>query len=226
MSQPDRSNCIALIHTVAGLIPVFEGLMAAELPDWARFCIYDDSLLKDTIRDGFLSPATTKRLQQYVNSAVVGGADAIVVTCSSLGTAVEATRLQCPVPLFRIDQGMAEEAVARGARIGVLATLNTTLAPTTALIKAVAARTGKTDRQITGRVCEGAFDLLQSGDVDGHDAAVAAALVKMAGEVDVIVLAQASMARAMERTAGEKINCPVLTSPELGVRFVRDALSS
>ncbi|MCX2721154.1 aspartate/glutamate racemase family protein [Roseibium salinum] len=223
--SPGHSRRIALIHTVPGLIATLDALLATEMPDWTQFNILDESLLKNTIREGVLSHDTKRRLVGYVWSAVDGGADAIVVTCSSLGAAVEAARPFCPVPLFRIDQGVAEDAVARGTRIGVLATLATTLNPTTALIDAVSARNGRTGQETVSRVCEGAFDLLAAGDVAGHDAAVAAAIAELAADVDVIVLAQASMARAIEGPSGAGITCPVLTSPKLGIRHIRDALT-
>jgi Asp/Glu/hydantoin racemase len=69
-----------------------------------------------------------------VLSAVDAGADAVLVTCSSIGPAVEATRPFCPVPLFRIDEEMADRAIATGPRIGVLATLKSTLEPTRDLV--------------------------------------------------------------------------------------------
>lgn len=217
-------NRVGLIHTVPGLIAVFDELLAKALPEWDRFHMADESLLKNTIRDGAMSKGTMRRLLTQIWSAADAGADAVVVTCSSLGSAVEAARPFCPVPLFRIDQGMAEEAVKRGRRIGVLATLNTTLAPTTALIEAVSAATGQEGRSIVSRVSEGAFERLRDGDAEGHDRAVAAALAEMAGEVDVIVLAQASMARALG-SLSTPLGIPVLTSPELGIDHIRAALS-
>lgn len=225
VDAPEHPGRIALIHTVPALIPILDTLMANELPDWTRFNIVDESLLKNTIRDSALSQGTMRRMLGYVWSAADAGADAIVVTCSSLGAVVEAARPFCPVPLFRIDQGMAEEAVARGTRIGVLATLTTTLAPTTELIGAVSARQGRAGQEIVSRVCAGAFEMLSSGDTAGHDAAVVSAVTAMAADVDVIVLAQASMARALDGPAGEVITCPVLTSPAVGVRHIRDALA-
>ena len=215
---------LALIHTVPGLIPSLDDLVARALPGWARFHMADESLLKNTIRDGVLTPATMRRALTAIWSAVDAGADAVVVTCSSLGAAVEAARPFCPVPLFRIDQGMAEAAVRLGSRIGVLATLTTTLAPTTALIEAVSAARGRPGQSIVSRVCDGAFERLAAGDTAGHDTAVAQALAAMAGEVDVIVLAQASMARALAALAAP-LAIPVLTSPELGVAHIRDALA-
>jgi hypothetical protein len=43
--------------------------------------------------------------------------------------------------------------------------------------------------------------------------------------VDVIVLAQASMARVLEALPAGAVPAPVFASPELGVKFTRDILS-
>ena len=112
---------IAMIHTVSGLIPLFDGLARLHLPHWQGFNLLDESLRRGTIRDGALSQATMLRLTQMVLSAVDAGASAVVVTCSSLGHAVDAAQPFCPVPLFRIDAGITQAAVILGPRVGVLA---------------------------------------------------------------------------------------------------------
>jgi Asp/Glu/hydantoin racemase len=223
VTHPPRP--IALIHTVAGLIPTFDTLLKAEMPDWAGFNMLDESLLRLTIRDGAPSAMTMRRLAGMVGSAVDAGAQAVVVTCSSLGPAVEAARPLCPVPLYRIDEGMAVAAVTGAARIGVLATLGSTLTPTGDLIRATAARLGRSCT-VTDRLAEGAFQRLQAGDVAGHDAAVADQIRALVQEAEVVVLAQASMARALATVAGELGGVPVLTSPELGIRHIRDRLAA
>lgn len=223
MTPTPRS--IAMIHTVAGLIPTFDALLKAELPAWAGFNMVDESLLRATIRDGSPSPLTTRRLAALIASATDAGAEAVVVTCSSLGPAVDACRPFCPVPLFRIDEGMAIAAVQSAARIGVLATLPSTLAPTGALIRATAARLGR-DCSVTDRLAEGAFQKLASGDTATHDAMVATEIRALAAISDTVVLAQASMARALATVAGDIGNTPVLTSPELGIRHIRDRLAA
>lgn len=209
------TQSLAFLHTVPGLLPVFADLARAELPGRDVFHIVDDRLLARTIRDGALSVATKRRMLGHIWSAVDAGAGAVIVTCSTLGTAVEEARPFCPVPLFRIDQGMAHAALAIGPRVGVIATLPTTLAPTAALIEGLGGA-------VIAHLCDGAFARLQAGDAIGHDAAIAEALLQMAPQVDVIVLAQASMARA---AAGVSVTVPVLTSPELGLRHIRDRLS-
>ena len=210
---------IAMIHTVSGLIPLFDGLARQHLPAWQSFNMLDESLLRSTIRDGALSQTTMWRLAQMAQSAAMAGAAAIIVTCSSLGPAVDAAKPFCPVPLFRIDEGMAEAAVKLGLRIGVLATLRTTLDPTSKLVRQSAAQQGR-PCTIIAELAEGAFQKLGAGDTAGHDAMVAKSLRALAPKTDVIVLAQASMARALAQVQEELHPLPVLTSPGLGMRHI------
>ena len=54
------------------------------------------------------------------------------------------------IPLVKIDDAMAAEAVRTGARVGVLATLQTTLAPTVRLVKAQAVAAGRSVSVVEG----------------------------------------------------------------------------
>ncbi|HEY0648813.1 aspartate/glutamate racemase family protein [Phenylobacterium sp.] len=211
-----------MIHTVAGVVPVFNDLVGQHLPGWRAFNMLDESLLGNTIREGSLSAQTMRRLATLVWSARDAGASAVLVTCSSLGPAVDAAAPLCDVPVFRVDEGMAMEAVGRGGRIGVLATLSTTLDPTRRLIQRHAGARGLSV-EIDAHLCEGAFDKLRSGDAAAHDALVRDGFASLADRVDVVVLAQASMANALKGVDGEAI--PVLTSPKLGVLHVASALN-
>jgi Asp/Glu/hydantoin racemase len=214
---------IAMIHTVTALVPVFAELLQKELPAWESFNIVDESLLRNTIRTGELSVTTMRRLAGYVWSAADAGADAVMVTCSSLGPAVEAAMPLAPVKLFRVDEAMADAAVVDAQRIGVLATLQTTLVPTCALIERRAQQRGRTVTLVRS-LCPGAFDRLQRGDRDGHDEAIKSAFAAMASTVEVVVLAQASMARVVDSLAGGQGQPPVLSSPRLAVERLRQTL--
>ncbi len=215
---------LAIIHTVTGLVPAFEDLVRRHLPDWRPFNIVDESLLRNAIRDGRLTPETGRRVTGYIWSAIDAGADAILVTCSSIGAAVDAARPFCPVPVVRVDEGMADEAIRTGSRIGVLATLSTTLEPTLDLLLSRAAAMTHSP-SIVSRVCDGAFETLSKGDRAGHDAIVLRELTALAGDVDVIVLAQASMARVLEGPSAPTLGIPVLSSPELGVLYLKACLT-
>src|SRR3954451_22720812 len=134
---------LPLVHTGTFLAPVFTNLCKELMPDVKVFNIVDESLINNTIAANHLTPTTSRRLAQYLQSAEEAGADAILVTCSSVGPAVEAARPFVNVPVLRVDQPMADEAVGIGRRIGVIATLPTTLEPTVNLIKARAAAQGR-----------------------------------------------------------------------------------
>jgi aspartate/glutamate racemase len=200
---------VAFLHTVLTLPAAFNELADELIPGVERFHIVDESLLTNTRKACALTPATRSRVQRYLDSAVEAGADLVVVTCSSIGPAVD----ESSVRALRIDEPMADEAVRIGKRVGVLATLATTLEPTAALI----ARKG--DVTVVSRVCEGAFDALQAGERDRHDELVRAGLRELAQEVDVVVLAQASMARV---TAEVDSPIPILASPRLGMQRVAE----
>jgi len=146
-----------------------------------------------------------------------------MVTCSSIGQAVEAGAKLIGVPVLRVDQPMADQAVATGNKIGVIATLSTTLEPTADLISRRAGIAGK-KIELTAKLCEGAFEALMSGDAATHDAKVAAALKELSQQVDVIVLAQASMARVVDTLAPQDKRVPILASPAIAVGFLATVL--
>ena len=214
-----------MIHTSATLVPVFQALTDRYLADKKLkiFNISDDSLIKNTIERGMLTPDTSRRVINYVASAEEAGADYILVTCSSIGPAVEMAARLTKIPVLRIDQPMADHAVQMGKRIGVVATLPTTLEPTSDLVRRRAVVAGK-EIELTARLCEGAFDALMGGKPEVHDEMVAAALKDLAHQVDVILLAQASMARVVSHLAEEDKKVPIISSPELAVRYLANLL--
>ncbi|HEV2436678.1 MAG TPA: aspartate/glutamate racemase family protein [Verrucomicrobiae bacterium] len=218
-----KQKKLGLVHTSAALVPVFAQLCKAKLPDVEVFNIADDSLVKGIMAAGSLTAQISRRVAGYLESAELAGADYILVTCSSIGPAVEAASKLIGVPVLRVDQPMADQAVQTGKRIGVIATLRTTLAPTTDLVRRRAQAAGK-DIQITSRLCEGAFDALMSGDAAKHDAMVADALKNLAKQTDVIVLAQASMARVVDGLAEADKRIPILASPGIAVDYLATVL--
>jgi Asp/Glu/hydantoin racemase len=214
---------LGLIHTSATLVPVFQQLCNQHLPGVQVFNIVDDSLIKNVIKNGELKPETARRVVDYAASAEAAGADFILYTCSSIGAAVETAATLSKVPVLRVDQPMADKAVQIGNKIGVIATLPTTLNPTTDLVKRRAGVAGK-DVQVISKLCEGAFDALMSGDAATHDQMVAAALKELSSKVDVIVLAQASMARVVDTLDEADKKVPILASPGIAIEHLATIL--
>lgn len=218
-----KAKTLGLIHTSATLVPVFQNLCTQYLPDVKVFNIVDDSLIKDVIARNELTKLTSRRVVDYVGSAEAAGADFILVTCSSIGAAIEAAAELTGVPVLRVDQPMADLAVKTGKRIGVIATLPTTLGPTSDLVKRRAILAGK-EIELTSKLCDGAFEALMSGNAAQHDEMVAKALIELSAVVDVIVLAQASMSRVVDGLSEEQKVIPILASPALAIQHIADLL--
>jgi Asp/Glu/hydantoin racemase len=208
---------VAYLHTSHVLIPMFNELSEREMPDVGVFHLVDESLIKNTIRDGHLTKNTIRRVLAAVESAHDGGADVVVVTCSSIGPAASVAQQLFDFPVVRVDEAMAEQAVRTGRRIGVAATLKTTLEPTVTLIRDKAAEAGR-QVSIVESLCDGAFEAVLSGDAATHDRILGESLTRLVKDVDVVVLAQASMARVVEELPAEVTRTPMLSSPELAVR--------
>lgn len=217
---------VAVLHTSFVFVtvePVITDLITELIPDAELLHFVDSDVLATVVREQAISPASESRMVHLALAAEAAGADIIFSACSSLGPTLDAARRAVHVPVVKIDEAMATEAAAYD-RIGVLATVPTTLGPTSDLIAAHAADAGSTPT-IIQRLTPGAFDVLMSGDREQHDQMVTDQAVALAPEVDVIVLAQASMQRLAGRLR-ETTGLPVLSSPRAGVEDLARTLTA
>jgi glutamate racemase len=211
----DTLMIIAAIHTAMPMVDPTKELFAKYLPDERLINIVDDSLIQDVIRNNGVTPEVKKRLMAYYHAAVDAGAEIIFNTCSSVGEVAISARQILPVPIVKIDDDMAKKSIGISDRIGVIATLATTLGPTCRLVESMALAAGKKIK-ITEGLADGAFQAVISGNRDLHDELILKKALEIAGNVDVIVLAQGSMAR-MEQNLSDKTGRIVLSSPLSGV---------
>ncbi len=216
---------VAFIHTMPGLVPLFNDLAKELLPDVEIFHMADEKLLKDVVAAGGLDQDMVDRAGNLAACAEKYGADVIMLTCSSYGPVTKMVKNKVKVPFLRIDEAMADEAVRLGKKIGVIATAKSTLKPTTDLIKDRAELKGKKVEIETVLISE-ALKALQSGDMDNHDRLVMEKLKELMHRVDVIVLAQASIARAAAKIPESERKVPFLSSPRLGVQRLKEFISS
>lgn len=214
---------LAIIHTTTATVEPLRALAEELLPGYRVINIVDDSILPQLAENGGDVAAVAGRVAQYMRFAAEAGADVILEACSSIGELVAPNRALLPVPLVRIDEAMADAAVARGSRIGVAATLATTLEPTKRLLLERAALAGKAI-SLTPALAATAYQRLMAGDREGHDAALAEVLLELAPKVDCVVLAQASMARVLPQLP-EAQREKFLTSPRMAMEQVREALA-
>lgn len=208
---------IAFVHTVGFLVEDFRTRMRAELPTADCFHILNESLLQDLLR-GAPQPLVYRRVVDQIVLAAQAQPDLIVVTCSSISPAVDIARSFVRQPILKIDDPMMAEAVRSGPRIGLLCTAASTVEPSSALLHVHAAEQRR-DITIKTVLRPEAYQALMAGDRARHDAILDEVATEISNEVDVLVLAQASLAHLRDRLAA-KLSCPVLASPQLLLREI------
>jgi aspartate/glutamate racemase len=221
----DRSKkkIVVAIHTSDVTLKYLNNLFFELAPGIVVKNIVDDSLLQEVIDSGGITKGVIKRICTYAILAEGAiGADLIFNQCSSVGEAADIAAQLIDIPLVKIDERMAEVACKAGTKIGVIATLPTTLGPTVRLIKKTAENLNK-EVNITEKLSEGAFQLLRKGNIKKHNKMVIDAIKELSNEVDVIVCAQGSMVALLDELG--KMSIPVLTSPRMGVEHVIDSLN-
>jgi Asp/Glu/hydantoin racemase len=213
---------LVLIHTVPPLVALFDRLAAELLPGVQVKHILDEPLLEIVRQRGGVNAADAERLRQHILLAQAIGAQAALVTCSTISPLVDAAG-PAGLPVLKIDEAMLDAAVQSGQTLGVLATNPTTLGPTSSLLEARAAAAGRQVRLVT-RLVPGALEALLRGDGATHDRLLRAAIEAALPEVDAIVLAQASMARVLE--GAPAWSRPVLSSPRLALQRLAGMLGA
>ncbi len=212
-------NTIAVVYTsLGGLIQTMKKEFSAVLPEYRLVNIADDSLIKEVMEAGRVTDSVKKRMMHYFQAAAEWKPQVIVSACSSVGEVAEEANDILGIPVVRIDHAMIDRALAEGDRIGVLASLGTTMEPTVSYINRLAEKAGR-QVQVTGRVAEGAYEANSRGETEIHDKLIAEAARSIVKDVDVLILAQGSMAR-MEEVLQKETGLPVYSSPGLCAKEV------
>lgn len=213
----------AIIHTTPATVEPLKLKCKAVMPDVSVSNYLDDSLLPQINREGAITQDIRYRFFSLVQAAALSRPDAMLCACSSVGELAEELREILPMPFLRIDEPMAKQAVLTRGKILVCATLSSTLNPTLSLIQRMARKLGS-PICLESHLITGAGELLAGGDLTGYDEILKENYLKMAPEKDVIVLAQASMARAAEDLPSV-YRQKFLSSPAGGINALKDALS-
>ena len=216
--SPTNPPHLAFLHTAAAHVGTFGALMAENAPDIEVRHHVEAPLLAEAIEAGGIGPELQGKIAAALRKLVESDAILIVCTCSTIGGVAEALsgKVGQNVPVLRVDRAMAEAAVAAGRDILVIASLESTLAPTRDLIQSVAQAQGK-DIALRGAVIPDAWEFFATDDFTRYRDTMAAGLrAEFARQrADAIVLAQASAAEAAEQCGD--LGVPILASPRPGV---------
>lgn len=217
---------VGLIYTstTPELIELVEKEIRSQLgEDVEMLSLQDPSVLAEVREAGYVTAAPAARLIGMYMDAVQQGVDAIINLCSSVGEVADCIQdaaRYLGVPIVRVDEEMCREAVRKGRKIAVMATLPTTLEPTRNTVLRVAREMGRRV-ELVDVLVDGAFGL----DQEQFRVLMAEHAGTVAKDVDVILFAQGSMAYC-EGYIAEMYQKPVLSSPRFGAAALKEALVS
>lgn len=204
---------IGVIHTTPATLQSTEELIKSIIDGAEVMNILDDTILPDMAAQNHVE-MVRERWITYAGILEKMGADAVLSACSTVGPYAEESDGILKIPVVRIDEAMCQRAADIGGKITVLATFHPTLKPTTDLIKRK-----NPSADIKTVLIDEAYRELAKGNREKHNRLIADKVREEEDSADVIVLAQASMASALEERS-EKI----LTSPEMGIRRLKEIL--
>ena len=208
---------LTILHTTLATTTTIPAMIRELYPDEFDIVnVLDDSLLNDIKCSGRMSASIIERFIQYACIAKNFGSVAILLSFSYLGKAADIARELLDIPLYKIDEPMADQAVNSGNNILVLGTVKSTLEPTSDLIRS---KRKSQEQSITCILIPDVFELYEI-DREQHDQRIAEVIQEHLNTYDVIVLAQASMANAIQYiTQGRE---KIVTSLPLGLQQLKE----
>jgi Asp/Glu/hydantoin racemase len=221
MSGADAPT-VGLIHAVQPAIPPLREQFARDLPGVRVLHLLDEALIAEMERLGRITPGLVRRMTTLVALHEQAGARLVMFSCNVYSPFTEQIQAQADVPVLAIDAVMIEQAVARATRLGVIATNPNGMRMQRESLARASERQGR-PIEIEAVLRQDAWDALGAGQPERHDAILAEEAARIAPKVDLIILAQASMARALPRLPKD-LGVPVLTSPSLAVEKVKEVL--
>ena len=198
---------IALLHTAQVHVATFDAIFARLAPDVD---------LVHTVQEDWLQKARDHGLDAIrkpvlAHLAKTGSADAMLCTCSTLGPLADEARV------VRIDRPLMLAACANGPKVLVAICLESTRQATLDLLNETAE---DLQSNIVPEVlmCDGAWAFFEAGDEAGFAQSITDSILARleGGDVDCVVLAQASMRAAEPNLTG--VDIPVLSSPVLAAQ--------
>lgn len=214
---------LVIIHTSPVSLNELKRLASIYLENVEVVNLMDDSMLHEVQINHGITLSLRERMCKYVKIAEELNADIIMNQCSSVGNAFDIARTYTQIKTLRMDEAMCEKAVLMGERIGVIASVASTLKPSCSLLLKKAAEFNK-QIFVKEYLVEGALDILmKENNVEKHNQLCLATIYKAMHENDLIVLAQGSMTVLLPYL--HDICVPVLSSPELAMKKVANMLS-
>ncbi len=212
---------VTMIHAIAESIPPVQLAFSEEFPEAEVINVLDEGLLIDF--DGQLTPQLRRRMSDLIGYCQDNAADAIGLACSVYAPVVDSAKHLVDVPLISSYGPVMADAVAAGAKIGLIASVPATMRDSEYYLKLAAEEAGK---EIELHLClaEDLINVMRVEGQSGLERRLEEEVLKLAPDVDVILLTQFSFAAALAHL--EKISTvPVLSAPHSSARELKRLLS-
>lgn len=219
------NKTLGIIHashiTIAAMKPYIEKC----IPEVSIMHLCDDTIQRDNIAGGpgVVPKRNYYKFAQYAHNLEEAGVDAIMLACSTFNYAAELARPMIDTTILQIDRPMMERAVQVGKKIGLLATLSTTV-PASERLLAIAAQEAGKEIDCKTVLCSQAFEAYTAGDIETHNKLLIEEIDKLSGQVECIVMAQLSMSALAPFLPNTKV--PVLNSGDTGFERARAVLEA
>jgi Asp/Glu/hydantoin racemase len=214
---------IGLIHALPGSIEPVESAFEKIWPESEVVSLYDRSLYADYESGGGVTVRIARRVTSLIQHSADSGSRGILFTGSLFSEPVEAARSNMTIPVLTAYEAMIEEGFSGGRRLGLLATVEDTIASMERDVRRFARRR-RIEYSLDSRLVKGAMDALLSGDRDRHNAMVADAAAEL-GDCETVMLAQHSMASA-QRLIRDLSGRRILNSPETAAAKLRKLVTA
>jgi Asp/Glu/hydantoin racemase len=211
-----------LLHATPVAVEPVKAAFAELWPEPELVNLLDDSLSPDRAKSEELTEELIERFVSFGRYGYSTGADAILVTCSAFGPAIEQMARELPIPVLKPNEAMFHAAVAQGRNIAMVATFRPAVVTMEAEFDEYVAQTGR-DASLTTIVVEPAMTALRAGDAETHNRLIAERASDLDG-FDTVMLAHFSTSRAASALSG-KVSVPVLTAPGAAVARLRELIA-
>lgn len=187
---------VACLHTAESNVEIFDA--AAERLGLAPSALVHE-IRADLLSAVEIAHALRPDIERQTVDALLrlsGRADAVLLTCSTLGSCVSAASAVTSVPVLRVDASLADDATREPGKVIALCAAETTMQTTATLFNRAALQS---DAEVEVQLVQGAWALFKRGEHSRYLAAIAGAAERAYDEgATVVALAQASMAPAVD----------------------------
>jgi Asp/Glu/hydantoin racemase len=212
---------IVLLHATTVAMDPVQAAFKELWPEAQLVNLLDDALSPDRASEPDLSAAMIERFVSFGRYGYSIGADAILVTCSAFGPAIEQMAAELPVPVLKPNEAMFHGAVANGTRIGMVATFAPAVVTMEAEFAEYVAQVNS-PATLTTILVEDAMTALRAGDAATHNRLIAERAPELAG-FDTIMLAHFSTSRA-QAALQERLDGLVVSAPGAAVTRMRELI--